>query len=60
MPPEQVKLIKELAKSITGNQSFRYQLVQFHLSFDYSDLIEGLKPYKSTKDEELQFKMVNG
>lgn len=51
-------LAKEIAKSLACN---KYEMVQFHPSYDYSDFVEGLRPVKDTSSNgQIAFKRRDG
>lgn len=51
-------LAKEIAKDLSGDAQTAF--VQFHPSYDYTDFVEGLRPYKGKSDSELGFQLKNG
>ena len=55
-------LAKEIAQKMagTGKQDTNVQFVQFHQSYDYTDFVEGLRPVKSSGDNEIGFVLKNG
>lgn len=47
-------------ESLTGGDTSRYTLVQFHPSYGYEDFIDGIKPVKSTNSGNINLELENG
>ena len=58
------RLAKEIAEDIgtelswKDNEIIKYELVQFHPSYDYTDFIEGIRPVE--KGEKIEFQKLDG
>jgi len=52
-------LAKELAIEIAKNNDSQISFVQFHPSYDYTDFVEGLRPFKE-QGNEVGFRLKNG
>lgn len=59
-------LARQIAASIIGcniedlNASKQFQFVQFHPSYDYTDFVEGLRPYQKEGSNDIGFKLEPG
>lgn len=59
-------LARLIAASIIGcdkdelNSSKQFQFVQFHPSYDYTDFVEGLRPYQKEESSDIGFKLEPG
>ncbi len=57
-------LAREIAKMMTGKEAdehnLQYCFVQFHPSYDYTDFVEGLRPYEKDDVKEIGFRLKNG
>ncbi len=42
------------------NMKGQYEFVQFHPSYDYTDFVEGLRPIKNAKNEQIGFERKDG
>lgn len=49
-----------LANKIAANMDAVTDFVQFHPSYDYTDFVEGLRPYKAGDQSEIGFKRMDG
>lgn len=49
-----------LAKQLANNMLATTAFVQFHPNYDYSDFVEGLRPYKNKEHSEIGFKRMDG
>ena len=59
---ENSRLAKKIAEEFCQEQTKKYELVQFHPSYDYTDFVEGIRPveYKDQDgNEKLNFKKLN-
>ncbi len=52
-------LANQIAGSITSNPD-HVAFVQFHPNYDYTDFVEGLRPYKRDGQSEIGFKRMDG
>ena len=54
----------EIAKAMTGadadEKNPKFEFVQFHPSYDYTDFVEGLRPKKTTGPNEIGFSLEKG
>ncbi len=60
-------LAKEIAKQMLGLETIeelkadkRFDFVQFHPSYDYTDFVEGLRPFKDVQNGVIGFKRQDG
>ena len=57
-------LAKDIAKAMTGadadEKNPKFEFVQFHPSYDYTDFVEGLRPEKTTGQNEIGFSLKSG
>jgi GTPase subunit of restriction endonuclease len=49
-----------LAKEIVKAMNAKYEMVQFHPSYDYTDFVEGLRPIKQENSINIDFKRKDG
>lgn len=49
-----------LAKKIADSMGALSEFVQFHPSYDYTDFVEGLRPFKAGGQSEIGFKRMDG
>ena len=57
------RLAKKIAEEFCQEQTKKYELVQFHPSYDYTDFVEGIRPveYKDQDgNEKVEFRKVDG
>ena len=57
------RLAKKIAEEFCQEQTKKYELVQFHPSYDYTDFVEGIRPveYKDKYgNEKVEFRKVDG
>lgn len=57
------RLAKKIAEEFCQEQTKKYELVQFHPSYDYTDFVEGIRPveYKDQDGiEKVEFRKVDG
>lgn len=57
------RLAKKIAEEFCQEQTKKYELVQFHPSYDYTDFVEGIRPveYKNQDgNEKVEFRKVDG
>lgn len=52
--------VLKAVESLTGNDTSRYTLVQFHPSYGYEDFIDGIKPVKSANSGNINLELENG
>jgi MoxR-like ATPase len=52
--------VLKAVESLTGNDTSRYILVQFHPSYGYEDFIDGIKPVKGTNSGNINLELENG
>lgn len=56
-------MAKKIAEEFCQEQTKKYELVQFHPSYDYTDFVEGIRPveYKDQDgNEKVEFRKVDG
>lgn len=52
--------VLKAVESLTGSDTSRYTLVQFHPSYGYEDFIDGIKPVKGTNGGNINLELENG
>lgn len=52
--------VLKAVESLTGSDTSRYTLVQFHPSYGYEDFIDGIKPVKATSGGNINLELENG
>jgi len=52
--------VLKAVESLTGSDTSRYTLVQFHPSYGYEDFIEGIKPTGIESNGQMRFELKNG
>ncbi len=57
---ENIRRIIEQNKNENIKNEERFELVQFHPSYTYEDFIEGIKPVPNTKNNQIEFNLVDG
>ncbi|MFZ4798474.1 MAG: McrB family protein [Bacteroidia bacterium] len=57
---ENIKRIIELNINDNIKNEERFELVQFHPSYTYEDFIEGIKPVPNTKNNQIEFNLLDG
>lgn len=54
------KVAEELGCGESKDEDKRFEIVQFHPSYDYTDFMEGLRPTKSDSSSNIGFKRMDG
>ena len=52
--------VLKAVESLTGGDTSRYALVQFHPSYGYEDFIDGIKPVKNSSSNSINLQLENG